>query len=225
MHVLVCIIAPSGSINVCIASLEAKEGVLYAGLENGTILCIHCTEMEVTLTFGAYSKSIRSLMILSPPPINSIPKVTKPQTAQQTYATYNLRRKPPPQRLPLQNISPKSRRKRFLHSCSVNTQSFDLSPMSFKVNSSYRTAEDLLLVSIGQGYKGIVGSNTNHPKDFILPSAMVTELQSGTQPAKSDPNSSCLLIWSTEKCGGGEKAEMKQESFETSVEQECCANE
>lgn len=210
--------------NARIASLEAKENVIYAGLENGIILCIQCTEMCVTHTFGAYNKTVRSLIMLRPPNQSS-KKPTEhhhPQHNSKQARTYHLvnQRKPPPNKLKLYNVSPQNRRK-LVHSNSLYKQSFDLSPISFKVNSSYKTTENLLLISIGRGYEGIVGSHTNHPQEFILPSATVSELQSKTQTAKPDPDNSYLLIWSTEKCGGEEEedTEIEQESFEDSMDQ------
>ena len=211
--------------NARIAALEAKENVIYAGLESGIILCIQCTEMCVTHTFGAYNKTVRSLMMLRPPTQSSKKPVERhhPQHNSKQARTYHLanQRKPPPDKLQLYNgSSPKNRRKLLIHSNSLIKQSFDLSPISCQVSSSYKTSENLLLISIGRGYEGIVGSHTNHPQEFILPSATVTEQQSNTQTAKPNPDDSYLLIWSTEKCGEeGEDAEMEQENFEDSIDQ------
>ncbi len=208
--------------NARIASLEAKENIIYAGLENGVILCIKCEDMCVSHTFSAYGKTVSSLMMLRPPNQDSDEPPENEHAGAQIRSTYHLagQRKAPPKKLPLKPArkhSPITARRKFLiHSNSLNKQSFDLSPVSFKVSSSYKTAEDLLLISIGRGYRGIVGSCTNHPKEFILPSSTANELQSDNQTAKPNPEDSYLLIWSTEKCEGeeGKEREMTQDAFE-----------
>lgn len=96
---------------------------------------------------------------------------------------------------------------------SQNNCSLDISPASFAINSGYKTTDNILLLSIGRGYQGIVGQHDNHPKDFILPST--TPLQSMTRPAKPEVSSSHLLVWSTEQCGEEDDGE----------DEEMCAND
>lgn len=180
-----------------ITSLTSKGDMLYAGLDCGVILCVYCRDMSVTLLLKAYDRAVYSLMVMKPPKLTSNRVNNKIKTV---YHTQKQMRTPPPKELPLKKLSPNSRRKEFQ---SVRKKprhySIELSPLALAVNSVHKTSENLLLLSIGTGYKGIVGSHANHPKHFILPS--VAALQSNSCPVKPEVSNSHLLVWSTEKCG------------------------
>lgn len=191
-----------------LTSLTAKGHMLYTGLENGLILCIHCTDMCVSQLFSTYDRAVYSLMIMKPPK-EALGHKASPLVGKQKHFYHSDRpqRTPPPKRLPLKNLSPASRRRNFTCRSKPNNYSLELSPLSQAVNPGKETPEDMLLISIGTGYKGVMGSHDNYPKDFVLPS--IADLQRNTGPAKAEASSGHLLVWSTEKCGeeddGGEE--------------------
>ena len=100
----------------------------------------------------------------------------------------------------------------------------DIVPGSFQVNSIYQTAENLLLISLGKAYTGIVGCNENHPKEFILPSVGT---QSNRKPAKAEETCSHLLIWSTEICDQVEveESDMSEDDYPSEYRREGMAGE
>ena len=170
--------------------------MFYAGLDSGFILCIHSKDMSATLVLKAYDRAVYSLLVMKPPKQTSNQATTKMKTVYHTQRQMRT----PPKQLPLKKLSPNSRRKDF-HSVRKKPRhySIELSPLALAVNSVHKTPENLLLISIGTGYKGVVGPHANHPKHFILPS--VSTLQCNFWPAKPEVSSSHLLVWSTEKCG------------------------
>jgi hypothetical protein len=157
----------------------------------------------VSLVLNAYNRAVYSLMIMKPPKHVSRPNKTKMKTVYHTQRQMRV----PPLNLPLKQtplklnqLSPNSRRKAFQSvRKKANTYSTELSPLALALNSVHKNSDNLLLLTIATGYSGVVGPYTNHPNHFILPS--VTTLQSNSRPAKPEPSSSHLLVWSTEKCG------------------------
>lgn len=188
--------------------------MLYTGLDNGVILCVHCNDMSVSLLLKAYDRAVYSLMIMKPPKQTSKQENTKKKIV---YHTQKQTRTPPPKQLPLKSLSPTNRRKEFQSfRKKPRHYSLELSPLALAVNSVHKTSENLLLLSIGTGYKGIVGPHANHPKHFILPS--IAALQSDSTPAKPEASSSHLLVWSTEK-GGEEDDGGREEAYEPCKEE------
>ncbi len=186
-----------------ITSLAAEGDILYTGLENGLILCIHCTDMSISLLFSAYDRAVHSLMIMQPMKITS-----KTSPRKEKISRSQATRKGRPLNLPMKNVSLSNPRNNLLSNVPFARDSLMLSPMSLSVNSGYKTAENVLLLSIGTGYRGIVGSHHNHPGDFILPSA--TPLQSNSKPAIPEASRNHLLVWSTENCEEtGERGEQE----------------
>lgn len=216
-----------------ITSLTARGEILYTGLENGVILCINCSDMmTVSLHFSAYDRAVSSLLVVKPPgksfklsgksfKLSGKHSSSSSSAASVCKTTYHTerQRKAPPMSLPL-NSPTSSRRRKTMQAVhkSQNNCSLDISPASFAVNSVYKTTDNILLLSIGRGYRGIVGQYENHPKDFILPST--TPLQSVTRPAKPEVSSSHLLVWSTELCG-----EEEEDGEEEDEEEEMCVDD
>lgn len=208
------IIASPNLMSAQITSLDAHGDILYTGLENGLILCLKCgPDMHVSIQFGAYNRAVSSLMVLKPPQQSH--GLQQPEAPLRTekknpyYTERQKKRKDSPH-------SPMSSRTRSLRIPQRNKrqQSLDITPGSFRVTSSYQTAENLLLMSLGKAFTGITGPHENHPKEFILPRV---SLQSNRKPAKAEASSSHLLIWSTEICDlveGEESEDMMEEEDE-----------
>lgn len=85
-------------------------------------------------------------------------------------------------------------------------------PSNTKIsNPSFKQATDQnsVLLSIGGAYRGIIGSCTNYPSDFILPTSMAS-----TAKAKADSMTSHLLLWSTERSKQGKTCSKEQTIFD-----------
>ena len=96
----------------------------------------------------------------------------------------------PPTSLPLNNTAA-FKKKRFQSAHGTEMPGF------FNTQSLHRTVvENTALLSIGWAYRSVVGSESNHPPEFILPSVHAN--QTITKPVKPGVSTSHLLIWSTE---------------------------
>lgn len=192
--------------NTQITSLDAHGDILYTGLENGLILCLKCVpDISVSMQFSAYNRAVSSLMVMKPPDHNPLQPVPTSRTNHYTEKQREPRSAKDSPHSPtsktLQALVPRRNKRQV---------SLDITPGSFKVTSSYQTAQNVLLMSLGKAHTGITGSHENHPEEFILPSV---GLQTNKKPAKAKESSSHLLIWSTEICDLAE-GEMMEDDFE-----------
>ena len=149
-----------------VTALTACNDFLYAGLENGVILHINCSDGSVSSFLSAYDRAVFSLSILNPPK-QKVKQLSAPKH-RRSYENVEL---------PISRIRRPQLRKGY--------------------SIKHSTTGNQLLLSVGSGFHGIVGSHENHPENFILPAS--TSAMQNTKPAKPNASSSYLLVWSTER--------------------------
>ena len=150
--------------------------LLYVGTGGGVLLAIRYTTMELQFSYRAYNGPIRNLFLVSPE------QQTKVFTRYMSGDIPNIGA----------SIIPSRTEKNGETSHSIDSRN-PPSTLNLKQMEPL-PAERTVLISLGVGYRGVVGDSENCPQDFILPSV---GKKVATKPARPNKDGGHLLLWST----------------------------
>ncbi len=151
-----------------VTSLLTGGDFLYVGTRGGVILILDSTTMSLHKLLHANSKPVRSLMLAQPNNDDS------PSVFRRLFSRKDLRQ--------LSRLSSSSLSGKSLSSSSM--QSTDSPPSNRAV-----------LVSLGMGYRSVIGNADNHHSVFLMPS---DGSKANNKLAKVPLHHGHLLLWSAE---------------------------
>ena len=171
-----------------VTSLLSGGDLLYVGTGGGAILVLDSTTMGLHRLLHAYTKPVRSLLLVLP--TKQSPPLFRRLFSRKDSAASSHSMK-----------SDGSDSPRLSRSGHPSLKSF---PSSSSFKSSIEESsnpERAVLISLGVGYKGVIGEAENHPSLFMLPSEGT---KNNTKLAKLPLSYGHLLLWSTETHSTGQ---------------------
>ena len=156
-----------------VTSLLSGGDFLYVGTRGGVILILDSITMTLHKLLHANSKPVRSLMLAQPNNDDS------PSVFRRLFSRKDLRQ--------LSRLSSNS-----LSSSSLGGKSLSSSSMQ---STDSPPSNRAVLVSLGMGYRSVIGNADNHHSVFLMPS---DGSKANNKLAKVPPHHGHLLLWSAE---------------------------
>lgn len=198
--------------------MAASGDLLYVGTGGGVLLALSCSTMEPLFVSHAYTGPIRSLLLVAPGQhskmftrlLSQNKPQSKPQKASASQTSSDGKLSPI-----LSPVSPPHKAPVLAERSALHLNLKTMEPLP---------AEQSVLISLGLGYRGVVGDSENCPQEFILPSnvssscSRVKKATATTKPAKPNADDVHILLWSAgqySKQIGSAKLESPQRRLES----------
>ena len=162
------------------------EGKIYVGLQCGMIVSVKLKieRLEPLFHFQAYENQVCSLMLLQSNPLTFI-------TSTSSQSNYLRRSSQDYTAIKHPEVAQSD-------SCDSIKSSLEFPGLTNNKVESNPHTNRMILLSIGQDFKGIFGSHQNIPSKLLLPRLSNSSSSSMTNSKKCTKSSFHLLVWSTE---------------------------